>query len=234
MRQKTKNKDQDDEDNFGMNEEDWQVYKTIAKPGYEEDNEEEDVQALEEINEQIAEIDPNFTCLYTDKDKQRLFIAEDFQVRLSTDKFRGAELLFQPSIAGYENAGLTEVLENTFHSYDEKQAEIFSSFVLLTGGNTKIQHLDDRVRAEIQMLRPQGAQLNVVKAYDPDLDAWRGGVMFARRSDFLEETSISKAQYEEWGPHYLKEHFASNIWYGEALNIKPTQHSLKKRQKVEE
>lgn len=180
-----------------MNEEDWQVYKTIAKPGYEEDNEEEDVQALEEINEQIAEIDPNFTCLYNDKDKQRLFTDEDFQVRLSTDKFRGAELLFQPSIAGYESAGLTEVLENIFHSYDQKQAEVLSNFVLLTGGNTKIDHLDDRVRAEIQMLRPQGSRLNVVKAYDPDLDAWRGGVMFARRSDFLEETSISKAQYEE-------------------------------------
>lgn len=69
--------------------------------------------------------------------------------------------------------------------------------MLLTGGNTKISNFDNRIRAEIQMMRPQGAPLNVVKAYDPDLDSWNGGVMFARRDDFIGETSISKAQYEE-------------------------------------
>lgn len=97
-----------------------------------------------------------------------------------------------------------------------------------------VHNIDNRIKAEIRMMRPQGVPLNVVKAYDPDLDAWKGGVMFARRDDFLEETSISKAQYEECGPHYFKDHFASNLSYGESLNVGPASHSMKKRQKVSE
>mmetsp|Transcript_11409 Transcript_11409/g.12958 ORF Transcript_11409/g.12958 Transcript_11409/m.12958 type:complete len:84 (+) Transcript_11409:2101-2352(+) len=83
------------------------------------------------------------------------------------------------------------------------------------------------------MMRPQGTKLNIVKALDADLDAWNGGVMLAKRPDFIEETSISKAQYEECGPHYLREHFTSNLSYGEAA-VKQTQHSLKKRPKVKD
>ena len=208
---KIKKKEQEEDDNFGMNDDDWQLYKTIAKPGYEEDDVEEDVQALEDINEQIGEIDPNFGCLFDDTEKNKEFTAEDFQLRLSTDRFRGAELMFQPSIIGAETAGVTEVLENIFSSRDQARNDQLSSFVLLTGGNTKVYNLEKRIQAEIQMMRPQGSPLNVVKAFNPDLDAWLGGVMFARREDFLDQTSISKAQYEECGPHYLKEHFASNI-----------------------
>ena len=33
-------------------------------------------------------------------------------------------------------------------------------------------------------------------------------------SNTLQEFSISKAQYEECGHHYLKEHFCSNFLYG--------------------
>jgi len=191
-----KKKDISDEDDFGINDDDWQVYKTIAKPGYEEDDEEEDLQALDDINEKIAEIDPNFTCLYNDNEQKTLG-AEDYQLRLSTDRFRGAEILFQPSIIGNEFAGITEVLENTFNQYNNIQNNALTNFVLLTGGNTKIYNIENRIKAEIQMMRPQGSPLNVVKAYDPDLDAWNGALMFANRDDFLEQTSISKAQYEE-------------------------------------
>lgn len=56
---KNKKNDSSDDD-FGVNDEDWQLYRGIAKHG-EEGEDEEDQQALEEINEQIAEVDPNFS-----------------------------------------------------------------------------------------------------------------------------------------------------------------------------
>ena len=37
--------------------------------------------------------------------------AEDFQIRLYTDRYKGTEILFQPSIVGLENAGIGEILE---------------------------------------------------------------------------------------------------------------------------
>jgi hypothetical protein len=39
---------------------------------------------------------------------------EDYQIRLWTDRYRGSEVLFQPSIVGLECAGLTEALEIMF------------------------------------------------------------------------------------------------------------------------
>lgn len=142
--------------------------------------------------------------------------------------------MFQPYIIGCENAGLTEVLENIFQIYDKSKGDVLANFVLLTGGNTKIPFFDSRIRSEIQMLRPQNSYLNIVKAYDPDLDAWRGGTLYARRDDFIDQTSISKADYEECGPHYFKEHFASNLRYGEALESNPSGGNSAKRQKINE
>ena len=55
------NKGDESDDTFGVNEGDWQLYKDISKHGFEEGEEEQDQQALEDINEQIAELNPNFT-----------------------------------------------------------------------------------------------------------------------------------------------------------------------------
>ena len=227
------NKGDESDDTFGVNEGDWQLYKDISKHGFEEGEEEQDQQALEDINEQIAELNPNFTWLFNDDQKQQL-TEEDFQLRLVTDRFRGAEIMFQPSIIGCENAGLTEVLENLFSLYSKDQASILTNFVLLTGGNTKIENLDRRIESEIRMLREPNSNINIVKSYDPDLDAWRGAVLYAKRDDYIEQTSITKEQYEEWGPHYFKEHFASNTRYGEASSVNPTIMTPRKRQKIEE
>ena len=77
---------------------------------------------------------------------------------------------------------------------------------------------DKRIKAELRMLNPPEMPINVVKSYDPMLDAWKGGAMLAREhfnGSSIREFSISKAQYEECGHHYLKEHFCSNYLYGQ-------------------
>lgn len=92
------------------------------------------------------------------------------------------------------------------------------SYVLLTGGNTKVPNFDNRIKQELRMLNPPELPINIVNSCDPLLDAWRGGAMLARDSftgGSLKDFSISKAQYEECGHHYLKEHFCSNFLYGQ-------------------
>jgi hypothetical protein len=65
------------------------------------------------IEEHIAELDPEFNLLlYQDgPGGHKPLTAEDFQFRLWTDRYRGSELLFQPSIIGLECAVLSEALE---------------------------------------------------------------------------------------------------------------------------
>lgn len=109
VRNVDKNKEEDD-DNFGAKDEDWNVYKNLSKTGYKEE-EDEIMQSLSEINEQIADVDPDYQCLFNIQTDQKPPTAEEFQIKLGVDQFRGTEILFKPSIIGREYAGITEVLE---------------------------------------------------------------------------------------------------------------------------
>ena len=139
--------------------------------------------------------------------------AEDFQIRLWTDRFRGTEILYQPSIVGLECEGLSEIIENMLSYFGRADArfrpnnpedEILSrdyrsdmlSYVLLTGGNTLVPNFDNRIKQEFRMLNPPEMPINVVRSLDAKLDAWRGGALLARTcfsGNRLKDYSISKA-----------------------------------------
>ena len=101
-------------DDFGMEDEDWDVYREIQKDGFSED-EEDDQDNLAALEDQIAELDPKFNMLLYSTNKMPT--ADDFQVRLWTDRYRGSEILYQPSIVGLESEGIQEILENTLNYF---------------------------------------------------------------------------------------------------------------------
>ena len=69
--------------------------------------------------------------------------------------------------------------------------------MLLTGGNTKATGFDKRIESELRMLNRVGTPINVVRAYDAQLDAWRGGAWLTKKyfnsKHGLEEVCISRA-----------------------------------------
>jgi len=52
---------------------------------------------------------------------------------------------------------------------------------LITGGHTKVPGFDRRIEAELRMINKSGTLINVVKSYDEQLDAWRGGAWLANK-----------------------------------------------------
>jgi actin-related protein len=67
------------------------------------------------------------------------------------------------------------------------------------------------------MLLDTEIPVNVVKSYNPQLDAWNGGRLFAEEVlSQDQDLMLTKAEYQECGAHYLKEHFCSNKLYGKA------------------
>lgn len=56
---------------------------------------------------------------------------------------------------------------------------------------------------------PPEMQLEIVRAADPSLDAWRGMADFARSLE-LAQVSVSKAEYEEWGGEKIKRWWGGN------------------------
>ena len=97
-------------DNFGADDDDWDVYREVRRGDQNSEEEAEDQVALQELEDQIAEMDPKFGLLLYSSTKAPT--ESDYQVRLQTERYRGSEILFQPSIVGLESEGITEILEN--------------------------------------------------------------------------------------------------------------------------
>lgn len=214
-----------DDDNFGADDADWGVYRTVATGGDQsEDEEEEDVNtSLKTIEAQLIEYDPDFTAEHTlaaqsdwtkslvhaflrgpwpfDAESQR----EAYQMHLNVERIRVPEVVFQPSIAGIDQAGIVEIaadIINQRFSAEEDRTRLLKD-VFLTGGNTLFQGFDERLRTELRAVLPTDAKISVRRAADPLLDAWKGAAQWASGSH-LAVSSISRQEYQEKGSEYLK------------------------------
>ncbi|KAL4737774.1 hypothetical protein BDV11DRAFT_171676 [Aspergillus similis] len=220
-----------DDDDFGANDEDWGVYRTVATGEQSDDEEEEDLSGmLDSVEKELLEYDPEFTENHTlaaqsdwtkslihvflrgpwpfDPESQR----EAHQIHLNVERIRVPEVVFKPSIAGIDQAGLVEIaadIVNQRFSNPEEQSRLLRD-VFLTGGNTLFQNFDERFQNDFRACLPLEAQLAVRRASDPILDAWKGAAQWASGSA-LAKSSISREEYLEKGSEYLKEHDLGNV-----------------------
>lgn len=131
---------------------------------------------------------------------------EDFQIVLGVERFRCPELLFHPNWIGIDQVGLDEmagVSINRLPSRDQGLEDRLTSSILITGGSCLFPGMSERLEAGIQMIRPCGAPIRVVRALDPVLDAWRGAAVYASNLRFPEQT-FSKTDYYEKGEDWLR------------------------------
>ncbi|KAI1335436.1 putative chromatin remodeling complex subunit [Xylariaceae sp. FL0016] len=227
-----------DDDNFGANDDDWGVYRQIATGDNASDDEEgeEDLESnLKNLEEDLLRYDVNFTHEHTweaqnDWNKSMLHAfmrgprpfdggsqAELHQIHLNVERIRVPEVIFQPSIAGVDQAGLVEIvgdiltqrlvgLEGGGIARDDFLRDIF-----LTGGNTLFANFDDRLRAGLTPLLPAGSPVAIRRAGDAVLDAWRGAAQWAGTPAWKSAT-VTRAEWQEKGADYLKEHDMGNSY----------------------
>ncbi|TDZ65150.1 Actin-like protein arp5 [Colletotrichum trifolii] len=223
-----------DDDNFGANDDDWGVYRQITVGDNSDDeHEEEDLSAsLKTYEEDLLRYDPDFTYEHTheaqtDWSKSMLHAfgrgprpfdagsqAELNQIHLNVERIRVPEVVFQPSIAGVDQSGLVDIAGDilgqrlgSFPNRDEFLKDVF-----LTGGNTLFRGFDERLREGLRPLLPAESTLTVRRAQDALLDAWKGAAVWAG-SDAWEAAKITRAEYQEKGAEYIKEHGLGNASY---------------------
>ena len=214
-----------DDDDFGANDEDWGVYRTVATGEQSDEEEEEDLGGtLNALETELLQYDPEFTENHTlaaqsdwtksmihaflrgpwpfDPESQR----EAHQLHLNVERIRVPEVVFKPSIAGIDQAGLVEVaadIVNQRFSHAHDQSRLLRD-VFLTGGNTLFQNFDERFRRDFREFLPDDAELVVRRAGDAVLDAWRGAAQWAASGSELSRSSVSREEYLEKGSEYLK------------------------------
>ncbi|OUM52812.1 hypothetical protein BVG19_g2039 [[Candida] boidinii] len=221
--------DDDPNDTFGADDDDWAIYRDIANADDEEAIEEEE-QKLLEIEQELLEFDPNFTIedtlqrqfdwrksiihrfLRGPRDYDPEEIRQQHQLHLNVERIKVPEILFKPSIAGIDQAGITEISENVvlkrLSNPLEKDLSDYSKKVLsdifITGGNTLFKSFDERLHNEFNSFLPVGTKFRVRRAEDPLLDAWKGMAKWSV-SDEAVKSYITRKEYEEMGPDYIKE-----------------------------
>ena len=221
-----------DDDDFGADDADWGVYRSVAmgaNKGDSDDEEEgeEDLEAaVHALEQDLLRYDEDFTYENTleaqqDWTKSMLHAfyygprphdpdsrAETHRIHLNVERIRVPEVIFQPSaIAGLDQAGLVEiagdVLTQRLTGVVGADRDAFLKDVFLTGGNTLFQNFDERLRAGLTALLPAGAPLVIRRAGDAQLDAWRGAAAWAG-TDAWKKAVVTKEEYQEKGSDYIK------------------------------
>jgi actin-related protein 5 len=214
------------DDDFGANDEDWGVYRAVAtEPASDEEEEEDPAAALRSLEAELLRHDPGFTERETfdaqndwtkslihaflrgarpsDPESQK----EAHQIHLNVERIRVPEVIFQPGIAGVDQAGLVEILEGIVMGRPnaaEQQALLRDVFV--TGGNTLFKGFEERLRRDLRGAVEAELTINIRGAADPILDAWRGAAGWWTQVASAERdaATISRHEYLEKGSEYIK------------------------------
>lgn len=165
----------------------------------------------EELEEIIAEFEKEFKKKQFGADRMGSSVAEYYQLQLGTERIRTPEILFQPSMIGMEQAGVAETLESVLSRYPKEQQACLAQNVFVTGSPAQLPGLHERLCTELLAMRPFQSLFSVALAKNPVLDSWKGARQCAVQRDFLSKFAIKRADYEERGPDYLKEHSYSNV-----------------------
>ncbi|KAI0321914.1 hypothetical protein OF83DRAFT_1161548 [Amylostereum chailletii] len=211
------------EDLFGADDADWAIYRKINTAAASSD-EEDDLAQLQLVEQKLLAHDPTFDIAQTHAalSSQRSALLAAFRplyedgdvegaarIHLSTERWRVCETWFTPSMAGIDSAGLGEVLQNFLNAFPYDERGRLVKNVFLTGAPSQLPGMSERLRATLRPILPVEMPLEIVRAADPVLDAWRGMADFARTDEFG-RVGVSKAQYEEWGGERIKRWWGGN------------------------
>ncbi|KAG0448040.1 hypothetical protein HPP92_028035 [Vanilla planifolia] len=120
-------------------------------------------------------------------------------ITIGAERFRCAEVLFQPSLIGMEAAGIHETTYNSIMKCDVDIRKDLYGNIVLSGGSTMFPGIADRMSKEISALAPSSMKIKVVAPPERKYSVWIGGSILASLSTF-QQMWISKAEYAESGP----------------------------------
>ncbi|XP_055625059.1 actin-related protein 5 [Toxorhynchites rutilus septentrionalis] len=199
-------------DDFGMRDEDWDVYKSISREGdSDSDAENEKLLVCEEILKQ-------HDSTYVEPTTSTANIAEFHQLHVGVEAIRVPEILFQPSLIGIQEAGLAGAIDYVLKLFPREDRPKLFGNIMLTGGCANIRGFKERLMRELQQMLPFQSVFNLRIVTNPTLDGWKGASKFAT-SEVFKKSLITRQTYDECGGEYLKEHPASNVYFPTPNNI---------------
>ncbi|XP_076251214.1 actin-related protein 5 isoform X1 [Rhynchophorus ferrugineus] len=193
-------------DDFGLRDEDWDIYKAISKDGGDSDSEAE--------NEKLLEFDEILRVHEPSDNGESSNPGETHQLHIGVEMFRAPELLFKPYMLGSQEAGLSEVIAYVLSLFDEENQLKLASNVIVTGGLANLSGLKERLLTDLTSVRPFRSTVHVQIMKEPSLSSWYGARNFAESEEFQKKQITRKMSL---GQSILK-----HIWL-QTLFIQPHQ-----------
>ena len=123
---------------------------------------------------------------------------DDKPETLGSERFRCAEVLFNPKLAGKETEGIDKIAFDVINRCDcDIRPELWSNFVV-SGGNTLLKGFCDRLETGIRSRSGCPEDIHFVYPEDRINNVWRGGCALAMSPHF-DQMSVSHEYYLEWG-----------------------------------
>jgi len=120
-------------------------------------------------------------------------------ITIAAERFRCAEVLFQPSLIGKESEGIDKLTFKSILKCDIDIRKDLYQNVVLSGGSTMFPNIDKRLGKELTSLAPAAVKVKIVAPPERKYSVWIGGSILSSLSTF-QDMWITKDEYEESGP----------------------------------
>jgi len=133
-------------------------------------------------------------------DKEKTYELPDGNIiTVGSERFRCAEVLFQPSFIGKEASGIHDTSFQSIMKCDVDIRKDLYANVVLSGGTTMFTGIGERMTKELTALAPSTMKIKVVAPPERKYSVWIGGSILSSLSTF-QQMWISKGEYDESGP----------------------------------
>jgi len=122
--------------------------------------------------------------------------------RLSNERIRCGECLFQPKLVDMENMGLSKLVYKSILKSPLDTRKDFLGNIILSGGTTLTPGIAERLSKDVTALVPPTQRVKVIVPPERKYMTWIGGSIVASLSSF-NKTWFTKEQYDECGPSHI-------------------------------
>ena len=119
-------------------------------------------------------------------------------ILFNKERFMCSELLFQPKMDGFEFEGIDKAIYRSIMKCKSDFRDDLFSNIVLSGGNSMLKGLKERVQKEISVLLGNKNNVHAISHPDADNSAWKGASMFSSLP-ISKQAFISREEYAECG-----------------------------------
>ncbi|KAM6172778.1 actin-related protein T2 [Erethizon dorsatum] len=119
-------------------------------------------------------------------------------IYLGDQLFQAPEILFSPEQVGTQSPGLAKMVSGSITKCDADIQKTLFGELVLSGGTTLFQGLDDRLLRELEPLVPKGTPIKITAPPDRWFSTWIGASIVTSLSSF-KQMWVTAADFKEFG-----------------------------------